>query len=216
MKSQWQQMQSKFSALSQREKILIVVCGFILFGGALLLGLIEPAMKHGRASQLQMQTLMSENQQRQGEILALQAQLARDPDQHLDIELKQLTLQSQEISQQMAEKLTSMVTPSEMPNVLEKVLSQGQQLQLVKLESLPAEPITRSADDNTDSEYYLHPVRIELTGSYFAIRDYLQALEALPIKYYWRRFEYKVEAYPKARVIFEVYTLGSREEFIGG
>ncbi|HGP5080162.1 TPA: MSHA biogenesis protein MshJ, partial [Vibrio cholerae O1] len=27
---------------------------------------------------------------------------------------------------------------------------------------------------------------------------------------------YRVESYPQARVILEVYTLGSREEFIGG
>jgi MSHA biogenesis protein MshJ len=62
----------------------------------------------------------------------------------------------------------------------------------------------------------VHPVRLELTGNYFAIRDYLLALESLPVKYYWRSFKYQVETYPQARLILQVYTLGSREEFIGG
>lgn len=216
MKSGWQNFESRFSALSQREKVLITLCGSVLIVMMLLLGLIEPALKQGQARQLQMQTLTSSNQQLQGEIMALQAQLAKNPDQELDVELSQLTLQSQEISELLAAKMTSMVAASEMPNLLESVLKQGQQLKLVSLESLPAEPIVRAKESRSESEYYIHPVRMELTGSYFAIRDYLQALEALPVKYYWRHFHYRVESYPQARVILEVYTLGSREEFIGG
>ncbi|SPM19715.1 type II secretion system protein GspM [Vibrio cholerae] len=216
MKSGWQNFESRFSALSQREKVLITLCGSVLIVMMLLLVLIEPALKQGQARQLQMQTLTSSNQQLQGEIMALQAQLAKNPDQELDVELSQLTLQSQEISELLAAKMTSMVAASEMPNLLESVLKQGQQLKLVSLESLPAEPIVRAKESVSESEYYIHPVRMELTGSYFAIRDYLQALEALPVKYYWRHFHYRVESYPQARVILEVYTLGSREEFIGG
>ncbi|MEF2484756.1 type II secretion system protein GspM [Vibrio mimicus] len=216
MISHWETMTSKFSALSQREKVLIALCGTVLVVMVLLIGLIEPALKQSQARQVQIQTLTSSNQQLQGEIMVLQAKLAKNPDQEQDVELGQLTLQSQEVSQQLAEKMTSMVAPSEMPNLLERVLTQSQKLKLVALESLPAEPIVRSTESEVKSEYYLHPVRMEFTGSYFAIRDYLQALEALPVKYYWRNFQYKVENYPQARVILEVYTLGSREEFIGG
>ncbi|ENM5906339.1 type 4a pilus biogenesis protein PilO [Vibrio mimicus] len=216
MMSHWETMTSKFSALSPREKVLIALCGTVLVVMVLLIGLIEPALKQSQARQVQIQTLTSSNQQLQGEIMVLQAKLAKNPDQEQDVELGQLTLQSQEISQQLAEKMTSMVAPSEMPNLLERVLTQSQKLKLVALESLPAEPIIRSTESEVKSEYYLHPVRMEFTGSYFAIRDYLQALEALPVKYYWRSFQYKVENYPQARVILEVYTLGSREEFIGG
>ncbi|ENM5762153.1 type II secretion system protein GspM [Vibrio mimicus] len=216
MMSHWETMTSKFSTLSQREKVLIALCGTVLVVMVLLIGLIEPALKQSQARQVQIQTLTSSNQQLQGEIMVLQAKLAKNPDQEQDVELGQLTLQSQEISQQLAEKMTSMVAPSEMPNLLESVLTQSQKLKLVALESLPAEPIVRSTESEVKSEYYLHPVRMEFTGSYFAIRDYLQALEALPVKYYWRSFQYKVENYPQARVILEVYTLGSREEFIGG
>nr|CAA13142.1 z43f [Vibrio cholerae] len=97
MKSGWQNFESRFSALSQREKVLITLCGSVLIVMMLLLGLIEPALKQGQARQLQMQTLTSSNLQLQGEIMALQAQLAKNPDQELDVELSQLTLQSQEI-----------------------------------------------------------------------------------------------------------------------
>ncbi|EEZ01358.1 MSHA biogenesis protein MshJ [Vibrio sp. RC586] len=216
MSSRWQTLESKFSLLSQREKVLIALCGTVLVVMLLVIGLIEPTLKQSHARQLQIQNLISNNQQLQGEIMALQARLAKDPDQELDVELGQLTRQSQDLSLQLAEQMTSMVAPSDMPNLLESVLRQGQTLNLVALESLPAEPVVRSSEPGVESEYYVHPVRMEFTGSYFAIRDYLQALEALPVKYYWRSFQYQVESYPEARVRLEVYTLGSREEFIGG
>lgn len=72
MKSGWQNFESRFSALSQREKVLITLCGSVLIVMMLLLGLIEPALKQGQARQLQMQTLTSSNLQLQGEIMALQ------------------------------------------------------------------------------------------------------------------------------------------------
>jgi MSHA biogenesis protein MshJ len=59
-------------------------------------------------------------------------------------------------------------------------------------------------------------VRIELTGKYFDILEYLQLLESMPMQYFWRSYQYTVEEYPEARLVMEVYTLSSRQEFIGG
>ncbi|QIL85232.1 type 4a pilus biogenesis protein PilO [Vibrio sp. HDW18] len=216
MSSRWSTIENQFSVLSQREKILIALCGTVVLVMLLLIGLIEPSLKLGQDHQANIQSVTAHNQQLQSEIALLQAKLAIDPDRQVDLELARLTQQSQAISLRLAEQMAAMVAASDMPALLEKVLRQSQQLKLVTLESLPAEPIVRAADPSEKSEYYLHPVRMELTGTYFAIRDYLQALEALPVKYYWRRFQYQVERYPQARVILEVYTLGSREEFIGG
>lgn len=103
-----------------------------------------------------------------------------------------------------------------MARLLEGVLAGTKGLKLVSLESMAAEPIAGGADNQTQTGYYLHPVKIELTGSYFSILSYLNTLESLPVKYYWRSFNYTVEEYPTARLILEVYTLGTRQEFIGG
>ncbi len=77
MKSGWQNFESRFSALSQREKVLITRCGSVLIVMMLLLGLIEATLKQGQAFQLQMQTLTSNNLQLQGVIKTLQAQLVK-------------------------------------------------------------------------------------------------------------------------------------------
>mgnify|MGYP006232369151 FL=1 len=103
-----------------------------------------------------------------------------------------------------------------MSQLLESVLNAGSGLKLESLESLKPEPISNNKETSEYSGYFLHPVRMELTGSYFSISAYLQALESLPVSYYWRTFKYSVEEYPNARLVFEVYTLGTRQEFIGG
>jgi MSHA biogenesis protein MshJ len=101
-----------------------------------------------------------------------------------------------------------------MAELLEMVLDSSVKLRLVSLQSLPAESIL--SGDGSEAGYYIHPVRLELTGEYFDIKSYLSTLESMQVKYFWRSFEYEVEAYPKAKLILVVYTLGTRQEFIGG
>ena len=74
----------------------------------------------------------------------------------------------------------------------------------------------RLLDENNVAGYYIHPVKLVLSGNYFDIEAYLSRLEALPVKYYWRNFHYEVKKYPIAELSIEVYTLGSSKGFIGG
>nr|WP_086938839.1 hypothetical protein [Thaumasiovibrio occultus] len=64
--------------------------------------------------------------------------------------------------------------------------------------------------------YFVHPFEIQLEGRYVDIYHYLQALEQLPVVFYWESFHYQVAEYPKAHVRLVVYTLGPREVFISG
>lgn len=163
-----------------------------------------------------MQGLTSSNQSAQLTIQQLQVALKKNPDESIDKEFATLQEQSQSLSMELANSTETLVSPTQMATLLQTVLDNSTKLKLISLQSLPAEPIVPSKDDPSAVKYYVHPVRLELTGNYFAIRDYLLALESLPVKYYWRSFKYQVETYPQARLILQVYTLGSREEFIGG
>lgn len=216
MQQYWQQLSDKFAALSSREKWLISMLGLVAVGMLTFTFLVEPAWLKYQSTSKQVTTLKLGNQRIEADILLVTAKLKRDPDRELNIELQQLMTQSQELSEQLAEVVGSLISPSQMTLLLEDVLSSSTGLHLVSLESMSAEPIVNREDQSQSSEYFLHPVRIELTGEYFAIVRYLEALETMPVKYYWRSFNYSVEEYPTARLIFEVYTLGTRQEFIGG
>ncbi len=144
------------------------------------------------------------------------AKLKGDPNQDINTELKRLLKQSQQLSLQLSKIIENLISPTQMAQLLEKVLRDTKGVNLVSMESLKAEPITKDKESSQYTGYYLHPIRLEVTGNYFSILSYLQALEALPVKYYWRSFQYTVEEYPTARLVIQVYTLGTRQEFIGG
>jgi MSHA biogenesis protein MshJ len=182
----------------------------------LLVWLIEPTVKANHALSGQLSSTKQTVQRLEGDILLATAKLNKDPNQNINLEYKKLLTESQQLSEQLAQIIENLISPSQMARLLEDVLAGTKGLKLVSLESMTAEPITGGADNQTRTGYYLHPVRLELTGGYFSILTYLNTLESLPVNYYWRSFSYTVEAYPTARLVLEVYTLGTRQEFIGG
>tara|TARA_Y100001956_G_scaffold82830_1_gene106003 strand:+ start:14420 stop:15070 length:651 start_codon:yes stop_codon:yes gene_type:complete len=216
MMQRWQAWSDKFQQLSSREKWLISLCGMVAIGLGLLTLLVEPAYLAKKQTEQQLSTTKLDNQRLEADILLMTAKLNKDPDQEINLQYKRLITESQQLSEQLSKIIENLISPSEMANLLEGVLTESRKLTLVSLESKRAEPIVSNNSDAEYSGYYIHPVRIELTGSYFDIVQYLEALEAMPVKYYWRSFSYRVEKYPSARLILEVYTLGTREVFIGG
>ncbi|MBE4577996.1 MSHA biogenesis protein MshJ [Vibrio navarrensis] len=212
MNSWWEGLNDKFIALSRREKGLIALCGLVVIVLSVSTLLLEPLWKALEAQKTQLSALVLNNQRNEGELLVIQAKLNKDPNQEVDIELKNLMQRSQELDMQLSEVVSNLISPSQMAALLESVLDTSSGIKLASLESLTAEPI---GGDAQNSAYYVHPVRLELTGSYFAVVNYLNQLESLPVNYYWRSFHYKVENYPQARLILQVYTLGTRQEFIG-
>ncbi len=69
---------------------------------------------------------------------------------------------------------------------------------------------------NADIQLYQHGLRITLTGTFFDIQAYLNTIEQLPKKFYWRIFDYQMQRYPQAEVVMEIYTLSMNKEFIRG
>ena len=211
----WSQLDNKFKALNQREKLLLAICGLVVVTLTMSAWLIEPLAKSNQELDRQV-TLTSQNIQRlEADILIVTAKLNKDPNENLNREYKKLLTESQRLSEQLALIMEDFISPSEMAQLLDKVLAETQGLKLVLLESLQPKPIM-GADNQSQTGYFMHPVRIELTGGYFSILAYLTTLETMPVNYYWSSFTYAVDAYPNARVTLEVYTLGTRQEFIGG
>src|SRR5262249_27246435 len=62
---------------------------------------------------------------------------------------------------------------------------------------------------------YVHPVEIVLEGSYLDVLTYLQSLEALPWRFYWRVLDLQSGKYPLNRVRVELGTVSMTREWIG-
>ncbi|HCM0394159.1 TPA: type II secretion system protein M [Vibrio parahaemolyticus] len=208
----WSSLEERFGDMSAREKMLVALCGFVTVVMLLFTLVLEPKLNQISNNERQLSNLKQSNQKTEIDILRVKAQLKKDPNADIDLEISNLLTESQHLSMQLSQIIEHLVTPSQMAGVLE----QQSGIHLVSLQTLPSEPITEDKEASQYSGYYVHPVRMELTGDYFSIANYLNKLESLPASYFWRSFSYKVEEYPKAKLVLEVYTLGSREEFIGG
>ncbi|HHX8563656.1 type II secretion system protein M [Vibrio sp. RM-44-3] len=212
----WLSLEERFGEMSAREKLLIALCGLVVVIMLLFTLVLEPKLNEIISNERQLSNLKQANQKIEIDTLRIQAQLKKDPNAEIDRSISNLLTESQHLSMQLAEIIEHLITPSQMAELLENVLEQQSGIHLLSLQTLPSEPITEDKEASQYSGYYVHPVRLELTGDYFSIANYLNKLESLPASYYWRSFSYKVEEYPKAKLVLEVYTLGSREEFIGG
>jgi len=210
----WNKLSEKFAVLSLREKWLVSVGVLVGLFFVLLTVLIDPVLDLNVAKHKQSKAELVQIEQLETEVASLKQILLNDPDVELDQKLMRLSEQSQTLSLELAKFVTGLISPAEMAELLETVLDNSVTLNLVSLQSQPAEPI--SAVGKESAGYFIHPVRLELTGEYFDIKSYLAALESMKVKYFWRSFKYEVEEYPKAKLVLVVYTLGTRQEFIGG
>ncbi len=201
-----------FEGFSSREQWMVALTGWFAIVALVVFLFLEPMAKS--LSGLNRQIAQSEANTQ--DVLTLnqlkQAKLRVSPDKEQNQKLVSLKHELSELDSQMASKVAGLVTAPEMSALLESVLKQSDRLTLLSMRSLPPQKLTN--DD--ESSYYIHPVEITLKGRYFDIVNYLSAVEALPVKYYWRNVNYRVTEYPWAEVTLQVYTLGESAQFIGG
>lgn len=116
---------------------------------------------------------------------------------------------------QMSKRL---VPPKEMARLIEEVLRSHRELQLLKIESLPANPLNdklANKELGTSGTIYRHGMRIQFRGGYGDIVSYLRALENLPWRMYWGEISLVTDQYPQSTVSLTLYTLSLDEAWIG-
>jgi MSHA biogenesis protein MshJ len=130
------------------------------------------------------------------------------------IQLERIQERIELLNNQLGDYATELIDPAEMAEVLEGMLENQQQLRLSSMRNLGAEALTVT-EDPEKALFYKHGLEIELEGTYLACLDYLEAIEALPWRFYWQVLELNVEDFPNSRIRIEVSTLSMDEEWIG-
>ncbi|MFA7835157.1 type 4a pilus biogenesis protein PilO [Aeromonas dhakensis] len=213
LKAQWQAWADKLAALSQRERVLIMLTGVVLVGAISTYGWLDAAVVR-----LEQDRLALSSAQRDLEIMDLenqgkQARLARDPDQNVRTQLAGVNEEIGKLDAALKAQTVDLIQAHEMPEVLEALLSRSANLHMVALTSLAPEPLMAGEQR---INLFKHGIRLKLEGGYFDVYQYLKALEALPRHFYWKQFDYQVQEHPRAVVEMEIYTLSTSKEFIRG
>lgn len=161
-----------------------------------------------------------------------------DPDAVSLARLKELRSKLIDVQAALETTTDNLVSPKEMPKVLETVLHKTGGLNLLGLRSLGVKPV--DSDEEIDMEAnktveiskdesgidkkltagnidnaYRHGLRIEITGNYLTALSYLKSLEELEWDFFWDNFELTVDEYPNANIAIEIFTLSLNQEWIG-
>ncbi|UXI01583.1 type II secretion system protein M [Photobacterium sp. TY1-4] len=208
----WYKLSERFDLLTRREQGLILVSGWtvLLFVGFMVV--IEPRMQALDSVERQILSLAGQLSSNEQQIDHIQRKLQRDPNREVEQKINMLAQENDALEATLQQRVASLVSPMQMSALLEQVLKRTDRLRLLSLTSMPSAQLISGKDEG----YYIHPVRLTLRGRYFDLVDYLDQLEALPVKYYWRSLNYQVDTYPWAEIELEVYTLGESKDFIGG
>lgn len=216
-------LSGKFNALNLRERNLVILSGVILIIALGYVLAIEPFYLKSDLLKRQTTQRLTDIARFEAQIIELEKALADDPDEPLRQRISDISEDIRALDRQLENHTFDLIPASAMSDVLEQVLSRTQGLKLVELSSIaPEQLLTPSEEsDNTTPEdapqvlLYQHGVKIVVEGSYFDVQRYLNDIEQLEWRFYWRQFDYLVEEYPAARVHIELYTVSTSEAFIG-
>ena len=213
---QVKQLAVRIDAMSLRERaiiFLVILAGlFMLANNVVFSSLRQEQQRLDRDVQAKLKELHAMSTQTQETL----AQLALDPEALARARIAQLkqTLSTQEAS--VANVVRGLVTPRDMPRLVQQILARNRGLQVVLVENLPAEalyrdnqtPATATQDANASAQVYKHGMRIELRGQYLDMVRYLRALEAMPAKVFWSKVHFAAETYPNSHLTLDIYTIG--------
>lgn len=213
MQTRWLRWAEQVAQLTTRERVLLLLVGWVIIAFPLYAWWLEPAMLHWQQVQQQIREQTAQQQQASAAIAVLQARLQQDPDRAVRTEMQVVNNQLLQLDASLEKKTAGLIPAVRMAQTLQQMLVRSGKLQLQSLTSLQPTPLL---PEKSAVNYYRHGVKLVLQGRYTEIYAYLRALEGLPQHFYWQTLHYQVEQYPQGTVEVILYTLGDSKEFIRG
>ncbi len=231
MSKQWREYSDKYLALTTREQYLIFLTGLVAIFFIFFYLFIDAKMIENKKSAQQIMRLQSSNQSLKVSIVEMQTALQRDPNEDTRNKIAQYEAKLAKIDEKLLALTSDLISPVQMRYALLDLLKLEKGVSLLSFELLGAQPLLtkepsddKQAKENTTNEnveqpaginLYRHGIKIKLSGSYFNLRDYLSQLEQLSWKFFWQDFNFKLTEYPKSELEIEMYSLGTKKEFVG-
>jgi len=208
----------RYDALSLRERSLIAVAVVGLIALIWHTVLMSPLERERRGREQRVAALRVETEQLAKAAEELEQRGHQDPDRATREAIDALGREIAAADGQLRDLTAGLIEPREMARVLEQILARKTELRLIALRSLPGQPLLAAEPGATappQVQIYKHGVELELEGGYLPALRFLQALQALPWRFFWERLEYQVPEHPRGRLRMTLYTLSLQEGWIG-
>ncbi len=213
MKAYLQQWAERIDSLELRERALLLVAAVVvLYLLVDTLGL-QPTLKSQQAVKQAISDLELKLSTQRQQFKLLTDNPNADPLEAQRRRRDQLEQELAELDRDITDQLGALVEPAQAAEVLEQVLSRQPGLSLVSLRA-SSEPLTILNEDDDEVSSGLGRYRLDLRvqGGYLSTLRYLQALEAMPWKFFWQKVDLSVEDYPRAQTLLKLYTVGARDD----
>ena len=202
---------ARFDQLSLRERVLAVAAVIVVLIAAFDAALIDKLDLRRKTLGQELATVQSSMA---AEASAVEAMNEQDATSTALAQLGVLQHDLDGVNAQLASEAAGMIEPQRMAQVFHDMLSRQRGVALVSLRNLPAHSVVTPPSGADDSGPYVHPVEMVLEGSYLDVLTYLQGLEALPWRFYWRVLDLQSGTYPLNRVRVELGTVSMTREWI--
>lgn len=212
MKDKLQDIAVRFDVLSQRERLMVAAVLFLFVAMVCYFPLESLLVKYNQLS-MENKDIIVENNMLIQQNQAYQKRLTQDPNDEYKARLSVLDLQSSELDKQLSFQMVDMVPAEHMPTLLGQLLEKVKGITLQEFQSIAPIPLLPVGEEKK-MNLYSHGIRLTFQGNYFAVFKFVQAIETMPSKLYWKRMEYQVDDYPMANVVLELYTLSINKDFI--
>lgn len=210
------QLAARHDALSLRERIMIFTAVLAAIYGIWDFAWQRPAADERKKISAALAAVHIRAQSLAAEIATIQAATPADPNAAVRARLAQLAEEHTQLHQQQSRWSQMFLEPHAMPQLLERLLKQAGGLRLISLTTLAPQPLSATEGTAAGQEpqplAYRHGLVLELEGGYFELLHYLQTLETQPI--FWQSIDYRVKAYPIAKIRLEVFTLSFHAELL--
>ncbi|QLE87091.1 MSHA biogenesis protein MshJ [Shewanella sp. Scap07] len=213
MKQLWLSWGEKFDVLTQRERGMIAAAALIVIGMLCYLPL-ESKLLERQKLQRSISALQNENKVSAEQVALYQQQLALDPNTDYRQRLQAIEEQTQALDEQLTFQMVDMVPADKMPVLLSELLGKVKGVKLQEFASIAPVPLLEVGEQDKKLNLYSHGIRLVLQGDYFATLKFIEAVEAMPNKLYWKQLDYTVADYPDSSVVLELYTLSINKDFI--
>lgn len=236
MSNKWQEYSDNYLNITLREQYLIFITGLVAIFFIVFYLFIDAKMIENKKSAQQIVRLQSSNQSLKISTQEMQAALQRDPNEDIKNKIAQYEAKLAKIDEKLLTLTSDLISPVQMRYALLDLLKLEKGVSLLSFELLGAKPILSGSssaekssaeklpdekainervEPSTGLNLYRHGIKIKLVGSYFDLQNYLSQLENLSWKFFWQDFNFKLKAYPKSELEIEMYSLGTKKEFIG-
>lgn len=224
---QWQMLSQKWTLLSKRDRVMLFAVGLFAIAGLMDTYLINPLRQQIDSHRQEIQKVQQETLDAQQELAVLQTAPKQETNP-LQLQINTIKQEIKDQQTQISEVSGMMISPTESLAVLKKLLLRHKNVHVISIETLAPESFLkkhiltpRDESQTTATQVvgnfdgvYQHNIKLQLSGSYFALLQYIRDLKKLGNQIAWESAELKSK-YPENELTIVVFTLSDKRVWMG-